>query len=211
MTNHSDNARSLSEMLADVEARGAAIPLPSGEEIDARIVAARSANPTGPRCRSLPLQARKMSIVARIITRLTRRPPDFIIGDPSSPYLRRWHVIPRNRFLNIYLHQFLRSDDDRALHDHPWMNASILLRGRYTEVTPSGSHLRRQGHVYLRRAKSLHRVELIDAEPVWTLFITGPRLREWGFACPNGWRHWRDFCATDESGRNSGTTGRGCE
>ena len=35
-------------------------------------------------------------------------------------YLSRWHIIPRNRYFNIYLHKFVGSDDDRALHDHPW-------------------------------------------------------------------------------------------
>ena len=44
-----------------------------------------------------------------------KRPPNFVIGDPADPYLRRWYVIPRNPLFNIYLHQILRSDDDRAL------------------------------------------------------------------------------------------------
>ena len=48
------------------------------------------------------------------------REPDFIIGGHEAPYLRRHWLIPRNRFFNIYVHEFLRSDDDRALHDHPW-------------------------------------------------------------------------------------------
>ena len=26
----------------------------------------------------------------------------------------------RNKIFNIYLHQIIRSDDDRALHDHPY-------------------------------------------------------------------------------------------
>ncbi|WP_287865143.1 hypothetical protein [Achromobacter sp.] len=48
-----------------------------------------------------------------------RRPPDFVIGDAADPYLRRGWIISRNPVFNLYLHQFLRSDDDRALHDHP--------------------------------------------------------------------------------------------
>jgi len=66
------------------------------------------------------------------------RPPDFVIGPSEMPYLRRWWIIPRNRFFNIYLHQFLHSDDDRALHDHMYINLSILLRGRYIEPRLSG-------------------------------------------------------------------------
>jgi hypothetical protein len=36
--------------------------------------------------------------------------------------------------------------------------------------------------------------------------MTGPKVREWGFLCPNGWRHWTDFLDAD----NPGQPGRGC-
>lgn len=141
-----------------------------------------------------------------------RRAPDFVIGGDASPYLERWHLIPRNRLLNVYLHQFLRSDDDRAPHDHPWANLSWLLSGRYDEHTPRGVRTRRQGALVVRRASSLHRIELTHG-PVWTLFVTGPKVREWGFACPSssnagGWRHWRDFTSADDGGA---TVGKGCD
>lgn len=139
------------------------------------------------------------------------RPPDFLIGKHSDTYLRRWWVIPRNRFFNIYLHHFLRSDDDRALHDHPWWNASILLDGRYVEHTIAAGGVNRRieysaGAVKLRGAKYAHRVELTDG-PCWSLFLTGPIMRRWGFHCPHGWRHWKDFVAGD----NPGDVGRGCD
>ncbi len=135
------------------------------------------------------------------------RPPDFVIGDSDNPYLRRWWVIPRNRWFNIYLHHFLRSDDDRALHDHPWLNCSILLTGEYREHTPRGVFDRRRFRLVFRRAASAHRIELTRG-PVWTLFLTGPRVREWGFLCPRGWRHWREFVALTDGGN---TIGKGCE
>lgn len=122
----------------------------------------------------------------------------------------RWWVIPRNRFFNIYLHRFLRSDDDRALHDHPWVNVSYLLDGAYTEVTiaKGGVHHRVRylaGDLKFRRPSYAHRVELTDG-PCWSLFITGPVVREWGFHCPAGWRSWKVFT----SERDAGSTGRGC-
>jgi hypothetical protein len=43
-----------------------------------------------------------------------KRAPDQVIGGRERPYMLRWYLIPRNRFCNIYLHHFLRSDDDRA-------------------------------------------------------------------------------------------------
>ena len=57
----------------------------------------------------------------RLIVRVQRRAPDFVIGGSDNPYLLRWFLIPRNPVFNVYLHKFMRSDDDRALHTHPWL------------------------------------------------------------------------------------------
>jgi hypothetical protein len=148
----------------------------------------------------------------RRILKHSNRAPDFIIGGTERPYMRRWFVIPRNNFFNIYLHQILRSDDDRALHDHPWVNCSILLNGRYVEHTISSGGINRRkeyraGDIKFRGARSAHRLELVDGQ-CWSLFITGPRLREWGFHCVDkGWVHWREFTAPHDTGQ----IGRGCD
>lgn len=139
------------------------------------------------------------------------REPDFIIGGKENPYMLRWWIIPRNKFFNIYLHRFLRSDDDRALHDHPWLNFSYLLEGSYTEwgIAAGGvkhSRVALQGSWKFRRAKTAHRIEL-HAGSCWSLFITGPVIREWGFHCPAGWRKWQVFT----SERDKGAIGRGCD
>lgn len=150
-----------------------------------------------------------------------RREPDFTVMNAGGPYLRRWWVIPRNRVFNIYLHQFVASDEDRALHDHPWINLSVLLDGAYREyMTHDRCRYREAGDVVLRGPRAAHRVELFKRWvvrggevtgfvmcPVWTLFITGPRVRQWGFLCPQGWRHWKEFTA----GKNGERVGRGCE
>lgn len=145
--------------------------------------------------------------------KLASRQPDFYIGGQEHPYCIRWWVIPRNKFFNIYLHRFLRDDDDRALHDHPWDNCSIPLRSGYGEITKDGSRRRRSFRIYFRRAETAHRVVLLRNKDdgtlmeSWSLFITGPVRREWGFHCPKGWRHWKEFV----SERDVGTPGRGCE
>jgi hypothetical protein len=143
-----------------------------------------------------------------------KRSPDFIIGSPDRPYLLRWWLIPRNRFFNVYLHKIMRDDDDRALHDHPWANLSIILSGGYLEWR---SHAwdkymdvvwRGRGSIVFRRATDAHRLSLgADGTPCWSLFITGPRVREWGFWCPQGWRVWHEFV----DAKDSGQVGRGCE
>lgn len=160
-----------------------------------------------------------MRLPAPIVSRLARllgkigfgREPDFVIGMPGDDYLRRWFVIPRNPIFNIYLHQFIRSDDDRALHDHPWWNVSVLLDGEYIEHTmPQGGVNVRQrygaGDLKFRTAKYAHRVELIDGKSCWSLFITGPKLRTWGFHCPTRWVPWQEFTKPE----NPGEIGRGC-
>lgn len=147
------------------------------------------------------------------------RAPDFVIGKPGSVYMSRWWVIPRNRWFNVYLHEILRSDDDRALHDHPWLNCSIVLKGGYFEVVPehrpsfsfpvppTWDLWRGQGSVVLRRPTAAHRLVIGGEGPCWSLFITGPKVREWGFWCPKGWKKWTDFVAMG----NTGEVGQGCD
>lgn len=124
--------------------------------------------------------------------------PGFYIGGKDDPYLVRYYLLPRNPYFNVYLHHFLRSDDDRALHDHPWWFVSLILKGSYIEHRENGYSYRRGGSVAVRRPDVLHRVELLRPDgfrelPAWTLFFTGPKVREWGFKCPNGWLHWKEF------------------
>lgn len=133
--------------------------------------------------------------------------PDFHVGPDDDHQLQRWFILPRNPFNNVYLHQFMRSDDDRALHDHPWDNKSWVIDGEYIEHLQDGSSIRRYaGAVIERHAIEAHRIELV-AGPVITLFFTGPVIRSWGFYCPQGWKLWRDFVDTTEGGNHRG---QGC-
>ena len=150
-------------------------------------------------------------------------------------YMERWWIIEAAADKSrkaIRLHHILRSDRDRAMHDHPWENASLVLRGGYREAapgtyrdafeagidvaTPELQHLhrtiqsvggakvsrtdkkafaaagvlwRRPLSYTRRRAEDLHRLILPAGTTAWTLFITWPKRREWGFATPQGWVH----------------------
>jgi hypothetical protein len=145
-------------------------------------------------------------LVAPRVARPERHPPHFTIGAEADPYMRRWFLIRQNRVLNIYLHEIRRSDDDRALHDHPWPSLSLCLSGSMIEVTKRGRSFISLGDPVIRRAAFAHRLEIASGVSCWTIFVTGPRLRSWGFHCPKGWVHWRDFVAPDAPGR----IGRGC-
>lgn len=162
----------------------------------------------------LPEPARKLLL--RWHRQVTSRKLDFRIPpDESVPvYMERWWLIPRNWAFNIYVHIVRRSDDDRALHDHPWWSLSIVLEGGYYEETIEAGGVHRRvwrgpGSVKFRRTGSMaHRLELFrytnlpgalddEEQPCKTIFITGPVLRRWGFHHPSGWvdaYDWDAFC-----------------
>lgn len=153
----------------------------------------------------LALAAFILALGGALISVARLRGPDFRIGEEADPYLERWWLVPRNRWFNIYLHHILHDDTDRALHDHPWWNLTLILHGGYREVTPKGERLRRRGQFIFRRARALHRLVVGEGE-AWTLFITGPIVRGWGFQCPQGWVPWTEFVDPDHPGK----VGRGC-
>lgn len=140
-----------------------------------------------------------LALAPRLIAIGQSRAPDFVIGEHSPG--------------GDYLHLILRSDDDRALHDHPWINLSVLLSGYYVEHSILAGGINRRvrrdaGDLKLRLPSAAHRLEVEEGAACWTLFITGPRLRPWGFHCPQaGFTPWRKFTA---EGR-PGDVGPGCD
>lgn len=134
--------------------------------------------------------------------------PGETIGPYDRPLLLRWFVVRRHGWPGLFIHRFLRDDDDRALHDHPWSSVSVMLAGvveeiyvlRGTDPRDPSRHLRRwlvAGDVVWRPAEFSHRIMVRSVAPADTLFFVGPKVREWGFHCEDGWRHWRAF---DERG-----------
>lgn len=129
----------------------------------------------------------------------------------------RWHLWARGG-VQIALHKWLRSDSDRALHDHKSDNISILLSGRYREQFNHAweaprSKMRWPLIPYFRRAETPHRIQLVNG-PVWTIWIRFAPRRDWGFYCPKGWTHWKDFLGIDDYKQAkafSVTVGRGCD
>lgn len=146
------------------------------------------------------------------------RLPDVRIGPRATPSLLRWFLWKRRRWwCNLYFHEMLRDDDDRALHDHPWWSLSFVLSDYlaevYQEQPPAGpTRYRRfrKGQLVLRRPHSAHRLVVSTNRVAYTLFLTGPYVREWGFHCPQGWRRWQDYAKPDAAGHSSGEIGRGC-
>lgn len=135
-------------------------------------------------------------------------------NEPDKPYMRRWWLTRPTKHggtseRSARIHQILRSDADRHLHDHPADSTSIILRGCYWEEMPEDQaqpcaldatrytrECRGAGTVVHRRAEDRHRLIVPDGGECWSLFLFGPRRREWGFhvpEAPGGWVQWEEY------------------
>lgn len=100
------------------------------------------------------------------------------LGRPECPYLRRWTLLLG--LFSIRVHHFYRSDDARAFHDHPWWFVTLVLKGGYTDRSDRGDDHLRPGSLRFRPAHHSHTV-IVDPGGVWTIILTGPHRRRWGF------------------------------
>src|SRR5690606_6181888 len=76
---------------------------------------------------------RSRSMIDRLLLFLTRKLKRKHIGWDGELYMTRFYLGRLGKW-NFYLHRFLRGDNDRRLHDHPWANSySIILSGSYVE------------------------------------------------------------------------------
>lgn len=131
------------------------------------------------------------------------------VGEPGCEYLRRW-VFNFGPVGSIRVHHWTGSDDDRALHDHPWWFLTFVLKGGYTDVsstTPVAlDSMIEDRHVYAgivhdhlrapvvryRPALHAHTVQ-VDEGGCWTVMLTGPWERDWGFYTREGWVRMRRY------------------
>jgi hypothetical protein len=137
--------------------------------------------------------------------------PSTTINVKGKPYLTRYFLAgeDRNRALdliqtlepepfivddgNIYVHNFHSSDQITELHNHPWeWGISFMISGGYweeyvtnhVEGTPleTRDRLIEPGGVNVILPTYFHRVDLLDEiAGAWSLFIAGPRRKDWGF------------------------------
>ncbi|MDF1693939.1 MAG: hypothetical protein P1U47_16300 [Zhongshania sp.] len=132
--------------------------------------------------------------------KIIQGPPTKVIG---VDYLRRWHIVPRNRLFNVYLHHVTGNDPDVNLHDHPWLfNYSMVLRGEIEEEMPASTRTLSTGSLTARLGRAPHRL-LLKTPDSLTLFITGPKIRKWGFYTPQGWVSSKGYLRADGDGRSA--------
>jgi hypothetical protein len=113
------------------------------------------------------------------------------MGRPECPYLYRWTILFFN--FSIRLHHWIRSDDKRFFHDHPYDFISIVLKGSYTNVTPEGRFKVKAGSIWASKAMKRHYLD-VPKSGAWTLLLCGRPYRKWGFWVNNHlWRPLRYF------------------
>jgi len=103
----------------------------------------------------------------------------------TGVYLRRWRI--ETPWFSVRLHHWLHSDDNRSPHDHPWNFITFVLRGSYIDEGRWERQRVKAGRAYYRPASHAHWVHLDQGE-VWTLVLTGPKIKRWGFwITPTKW------------------------
>ncbi len=119
----------------------------------------------------------------------------------DGDYLWRWHIAKGN-WGGLYLHRFLRGDEDKDPHDHPWPFKTFVLWGGYDdEVWDVEGKTRRvlmwehcrPGRLYSRPASHTHRVVIAPGRTAWTLVFIGRKEKEWGFYTPQGFVHHIEY------------------
>jgi hypothetical protein len=105
-------------------------------------------------------------------------------------------------WFGVYLHRIHTTDIDPDPHDHPWWFASRVLAGGYTETV-----FAEDGTCRVRRHDrgSWHKMPITSAHRItdvrgllWTLVITGPKVRTWGFWADEGFVPWDRYLATHD-------------
>lgn len=131
------------------------------------------------------------------------QPNPEVIGPPDCPIMHRWTLVGghkageatkvsgtgRRRF-KILLHHFLPNANDRAEHDHPCDFVTVVLAGRYDDLSPAGRERMRPGKIRRRRAEHRH-TTVAGPRGCWTLVLMGPKRRAWGFWKEGRWLPWR--------------------
>lgn len=105
-------------------------------------------------------------------------------GEEKEP---RQHIhfilFPQNRWFNITINQILDRPEwyKGVLHNHPWFNISLVLKGGYWEKTEEGVKCYGPGSIIFRSANKYHCIWIKENQEAWTLFITGPITKSFDF------------------------------
>lgn len=119
---------------------------------------------------------------------------NYPLGKSECPYAFRWRL--DFYWFSFRLHKWLRSDDKRAFHNHPWHFITFILKGGYKDVVrapewshgtvsyePLGTLLDGSFKKLAWRNKDHQHYVSIEplTSPVWTFIITFGAPRKYAF------------------------------
>lgn len=105
---------------------------------------------------------------------------NYPLGKPECPYAYRWRL--DFYFFSFRIHKWLRSDDNRAYHNHPWHFITFPLARGYWDHRENAKPCWVQHRPRFRRKRYRHWVQILeDFNPVWTFIITFGRPRRYSF------------------------------
>lgn len=91
------------------------------------------------------------------------------------------YTLLKTRWFNVYLHRLRCPNNVDFCHDHPWRFWAFLLIGGYKEeLNGAPARWRYPGSVLYRPETCKHNVWTGDRTN-WSIIVTGPKMREWGF------------------------------
>lgn len=121
------------------------------------------------------------------------------LGNKDCPYAFRWTI--NLKWFAIRVHQWIKTEDSRNMHDHPWDFYTLVVKGGYTDISEwptvaaqqaagypikivDVTEIRRDklsfGSIRWRPAIHKHYVE-VNPGGCWTVLLTGPVVRKWGY------------------------------
>ncbi len=101
------------------------------------------------------------------------------LGPKECPYAYRWVIIFFD--YSIRIHKWVRSDDKRYCHDHPWWFFTFILKGYYIDVDDKGNKdLVKRFTCRYRPANHKHYVQIPKTGCI-SILVTGKPFRKWGF------------------------------
>jgi hypothetical protein len=141
-----------------------------------------------------------------------------IVSKEGVVHFRRYRLLSTPWF-NIYIHNILKSDEDRDPHDHPFSFIAFMFWGSYQEEwlgayedhcywdPPLGygwnmrTQIRRIGSIFWHMAKDFHKITL-RTKSVWTLvFASGRKRPGWGYQTKKGWIHFKEYRQLKSEGK----------
>lgn len=116
-----------------------------------------------------------------------------IIGPAACPLIARRELLVLGRYGKVMIHRFFPNASDKDCHDHPASFVTVILRGGYDDIRPTGEvEELRAPAIRFRHAEHAH-ITKVGPKGATTLVIMGPKRRAWGFWRDGKWMEWKTY------------------